>query len=101
MSRRSILLTTLSSFGFLLMSIGGDSLNIGHVEYFSTLSGFQLTSFTYHVVSIGLLIFGFALNCVAAEVCRRADARTSAAIPGIRLFPSLGPILIPAFFIPS
>ena len=89
MSRRKILLVALIWIGLFLIGVGGDSLKIGHLEYFPTLSPSIFISFTYHAISIGLLILGLVLVLVAAEICRRFDKRASAALPGIRHVPSL------------
>jgi hypothetical protein len=99
MSRRQALLVALTAFGLFLVTVGGDSLKIGHVEYFPMLSPARVTSFVYHAISIGVLIFGLALILLSAELCRRADARASATLPGIRRVPSFVPVLLPAALI--
>jgi hypothetical protein len=96
---RTIPLILLTALGLYFISVGGDSLKIGHVKYFPSLSSSRVTSFTYHSISFGLLVLGLTLILVSAEVCRRADARAAATLPGIKLVPSFVPVLIPAALI--
>jgi hypothetical protein len=80
-----VISTALNAIGMFLISIGGDALKVGPagirflpVEWLTV-----ATTLSYRVVRYALVVLGFGVLIVAAEMCRRADERVEAALPGI------------------
>src|SRR5713226_1892614 len=83
---RLVVPTSLTAVGFFLLTQGVDSLKVEHlgirlltVQWFA-----HATTLTYHTVGIICVVFGFAFMFAGSEICRRADKRVVAAIPGIK-----------------
>jgi hypothetical protein len=75
----------LTATGLFLLSQGIDSLKVEHL-------GIRLLTvqwlgvalrLTYHSAGIVCIVVGFPLMFLGSEICRRADKRVVAAIPGI------------------
>jgi hypothetical protein len=82
---RLVIPTIFTAVGFFVLTQGIDSLKIEHlgirlltVQWFA-----RVTTLSYHAVGITCVALGFALMFLGAEICRRADKRVVAAIPGI------------------
>lgn len=97
---RLVLPTALTAFGFFLLMQGIDSLKIEHLGIrLLTIQWFaDTTTLTYHTVGIICGVVGFAIMFVGSEICRRADKRVVAAIPGIKSPRSFRFVILPAFF---
>ena len=77
--------TALSAIGMFLLSIGGDALKVAPagIHFLPVEWLIVATTLSYRVVSYALVVLGFGVLIVAAGICRRADKRVEAALPGI------------------
>jgi uncharacterized membrane protein len=83
---RLLLPTTLAAFGLFLLMQGIDSLKVEHlgIRLLTIQWLAQTSTLSYHTVGITCAVIGFAFMFAGAEICRRADKRIVAAIPGIK-----------------
>ena len=97
---RLVLPTAVTAFGFFLLMQGIDSLKIEHlgIRLLTIQWLAAMTTLSYHTVGIICGVVGFAIMFVGSEICRRADKRVVAAIPGIKSPRSFRFVTLPAFF---
>ncbi|MGH7982966.1 MAG: hypothetical protein ACREFF_07445 [Candidatus Udaeobacter sp.] len=83
---RLLVPTILTAVGFFLLTQGIDSLKVENVgiRLLTVQSFASVATLSYHTVGIICVILGFALMALGAEICRRADQRVVAAIPGLQ-----------------
>jgi hypothetical protein len=100
-SWRTVVLIALIATGMFLLSIGGDSLKVAHlgIKFVPIVWLAATLPLSYHTIGIILIVLGFSLMGIAAEVCRRADKRVVAAFPGIPSPGSLRFVLLPGAII--
>ena len=95
-----VLPTSVTTVGFFLLMQGIDSVKIQHagirlltIQWFA-----DTTTLSYHTVGIICGVVGFAIMFIGSVICRRADKRVVAAIPGIKSPRSFRFVILPAFF---
>jgi hypothetical protein len=100
-SWRTVVLIALVATGMFLLSIGGDSLKVAHlgIKFVPIVWLAAILPLSYHTIGVILMVSGFSLMLIPAEVCRRADKRVKAALPGISPPRSFRFVLIPGAFI--
>lgn len=76
----------LTATGLFLLSQGIDSLKVEHlgIRLLPVRWLASVTTLSYQSAGIVCVVIGFALMFLGAEICRRADKRVVAAIPGIK-----------------
>jgi hypothetical protein len=100
-SWRTVGLIALTAIGMLLLSLGIDSLKVAHhgIKFVPILWLAAMLPLSYHTIGIIFVVLGFSLMLIAAEICRRADKRVVAALPGLASPRSFRFVLIPGVFI--
>jgi hypothetical protein len=83
---RLVVPTILTAVGFFSLTQGVDSLKVEHlgIRLLTVQWVASITTLSYHGVGVALWIVGFSPMVLGAEICRRADKRVVAAIPGIQ-----------------
>jgi hypothetical protein len=82
---RLVVPTALTAAGFFLLTQGVDSLKVEYagIRLLTVQSSARLTSLSYHAVGIIYVVLGFVFMLAGAEICRQADKRVVATLPGL------------------
>ena len=90
-----------AAFGMFSLALGGDSLKVAHlgIRYVPFQYLTDLTAISYRAIGYSLLVVGLGLMLAAAAICRRADKRVVAAVPGISPPLSFAFAAVPGCFI--